>query len=268
MSRPIRALAAAVAATALVAVPAAASAHDAENGCEVASASLTWGVKESFRAYIGSAIANGSWEVSDGATYETPSFGWTVAEGSVDPVTGEGQVAFTGTITFTGHEGILNLVLADPIVHFGADGTTLLLDVRSNDTSGALTVDEQDVEFATVPLEIAGAIEPGGAQSWPGLAPVVLTEAGAAAFGGFYAAGDELDPISFDLALSADCAVAEAPATAEPTATPEAIVDESPAAQEEGPNPWPVIGIAAAVVAAAGAVAGIVAARRRRGSDS
>ena len=224
-------------ATALLAVamsaPIAAQAHDAEGGCEVTAASLTWGVKESFRSYIGSAIANGSWETANGATYTTPEFGWSTATGSIDPETGHGQIAFTGSIVFSGHDGLLHLVLADPTIHLGDDGATLLLDVLSNDTTGALAVDEQDLSFATLPIDVAGtAWEPGGSQSWAGVGPVALTEPGAAAFGGFYAAGDELDPISLSVTLSDECgaeAVETAAPTVEPTADPDAeVVAEAP----------------------------------------
>ncbi|HEV8012740.1 MAG TPA: HtaA domain-containing protein, partial [Pontimonas sp.] len=35
-----------------------------EDACQVEDVSITWGFKESFRSYISSSIANGSWEVS------------------------------------------------------------------------------------------------------------------------------------------------------------------------------------------------------------
>jgi len=241
-----------------------AQAHEAEGGCEVTAASLSWGVKESFRSYIGSSIANGSWEVANGATYETPSFGWSTATGSIDPATGHGQVAFTGSIVFSGHDGLLHLVLADPIIHLGDDGATLLLDVLSNDATGALAVDEQDVVFATLPIDVAGTDwQPGATVDLPALAPVVLSETGAAAFGGFYAAGDELDPITLSVTLGDECgaAAAETPVpTVEPTPAPDEVVDESAAA----PSTGVIAGIvAAAVLVAGGAAAAIVAIRRR-----
>lgn len=247
----------------LLLAPTGAQAHEADGGCAVTAASLSWGVKESFRSYIGSSIANGSWEVSNGATYETPSFGWSTATGSIDPATGHGQVAFTGTIVFTGHDGLLHLVLADPIIHLGDDGAELLLDVLSNDTTGALTVDEQDVPFATLPIDVAGAgWEAGGTLDLPALAPVTLTEAGAAAFGGFYAAGDELDPISLSVTLGDECGAAAE--TAEPTAEPTPIAEEVVIAPAPAESTGVIAGaVAAAVLVAGGAAAAVVAIRRR-----
>src|SRR3546814_3461048 len=47
--------------------------------CDVVGGELSWGFKESFRAYISGSIAAGEWTTSGGATYETPSFGWSGA---------------------------------------------------------------------------------------------------------------------------------------------------------------------------------------------
>src|SRR5690554_3818989 len=78
----------------LVAAPAASAA--AAEGCSVESGTMTWGVKESFRSYISGSIAKGSWEATDGATYETPSFTFTGATGQLDAASGAGAIAFTG----------------------------------------------------------------------------------------------------------------------------------------------------------------------------
>ena len=48
-------------------------------------ATLTWGFKESFRAYIDGDIANGEWTTSGGATYETPEFSWSDGTGPLRP---------------------------------------------------------------------------------------------------------------------------------------------------------------------------------------
>ncbi len=67
----------------------------AAEGCPVDDATLTWGFKETFRSYISGSIANGEWTVADGATYETPDFGWSDGTGAYDPDGGEGLIAFT-----------------------------------------------------------------------------------------------------------------------------------------------------------------------------
>ncbi|MEO8529161.1 MAG: HtaA domain-containing protein, partial [Pseudolysinimonas sp.] len=66
-----RALPALLLAVTLALAPAATSlaAESLVQGCVVSTAQLSWGFKESFRAYIDSTIANGEWTEADGATY-------------------------------------------------------------------------------------------------------------------------------------------------------------------------------------------------------
>lgn len=178
----------------LVGAPAAAA-----ETCTVEDATLTWGFKESFRSYISGTIANGEWTVGDGATYETPDFGWSGGTGSL--VDGTGSVAFEGSIRFTGHAGILDTTVANPQLRLEEGEVTLLLDV-SGTTQGGLPVDEKSVEFATLEQFTA---KQGDDSVVINQASAVLTAAGAAAFG-TYAAGDELDPISATLRVSDQCA--------------------------------------------------------------
>lgn len=238
-------------------------AEDAGVGCTVSGGSLSWGVKESFRSYISGTIANGSWEVADGASYETPLFGWAGATGSIDPATGVGDVSYTGSIHFTGHDGVLDMTLANPTVHFAEDGSaTLLLDTRSTDTSGNPKVDERQGELASaaLPAPIEAVT---GSVSYADL-PVALTEAGAAAFGGFYQAGDALDPLTFSFDL--DCVTAEAP-EAEVAQDREEVTAAPISTEAEGSVPWVVIGIVAGVVVlAAAALAAVAVSRRKRGA--
>ena len=182
-----------LAASLAVALLAGAPASAAATTCEVTDAVLDWGFKESFRSYISGTIANGEWTVSDGATYETPSFGWTGGTGSVP-----GEVAFTGSIEFTGHGGILDTTISNPrLVFDGSQSATLLLDV-SGTTQEGVPVDARAVEFATV--DLAGATKGEVIVE----APAVLTEAGAQAFG-TYEAGEPLDPVTVGMPGSASC---------------------------------------------------------------
>ncbi len=255
----------------LVAAPAATAApvlprvaEDQAANCTVTGGTLAWGVKESFRSYISGSIANGGWEASDGASYETPSFGWSGATGEIDPATGAGDVSFTGTITFTGHGGILNMVMANPTVRFAEDGSaTLLVDTRSNDTSGNLAVDVQQGELASLALP-----EPLSAASGPvsyADLPATLTETGVPAFGNFYQAGDALDPLN--LAFELDCQTASAP-TQEPAETeaPEVTAQEEAPQSDDAGVPWvPIVIGGAAVVVIAAAAGLLIAGRRRKG---
>ena len=180
-----------------------------ESICQVSDAAVTWGVKESLRSYISGTIANGAWSVSDGATYETPNFGWSAGSGELDA--GSGTLAFDGSLRFMGHEGILDTTLSGLELRF--DGTTtaqLVFDV-SGTTQDGTPVDESGVEFAdidTSELTVADGTTTLDA------APVTLTGAGSAAFG-TYPPGEKLDPITVLFSATSDCL----PAPRAPTTT-------------------------------------------------
>jgi len=178
--------------------------------CVVTGGEMQWGVKESFRSYISSSIANGEWQASDGASYETPTFTFSNAHGEVDSATGTGSIAFNGTVVFTGHDGVLNLTLANPSIEFLGDGTARLhIDAKSNDAEGKLTIDDTQVNFGKI--EAVGDLQPASGTIEFTDAITLLTADGAAAFSGFYSSGEALDPITMT-AQFGECA-APAPAT-------------------------------------------------------
>ncbi|MDF1478172.1 HtaA domain-containing protein [Leifsonia sp. H3M29-4] len=186
-------------------------------GCTVEASSLTWGFKESFRSYISGSIANGEWTVADGATYETPNFGWADGEGHYDPATGEGVLAFQGSIEFTGHGGILDTTVANPVIEFvDADSAVLLLDV-SGTTQEGTPVEAAGVEFAGIDLASATVTQDGAVLTVTD-APATLSAPGAAAFG-TYPAGEELDPLTFTITLDGACATTSAPVEVDPENT-------------------------------------------------
>lgn len=171
-------------------------------GCDIRSAELTWGFKESFRAYIDGSIANGEWTVADGATYDTPSFGFVSESGRVDPRAPLGQIDFPGSVRFTGHGGILDTTIANPVVLFQADDTALLL----LDVSGP-TMEGDPVSVTATPfveIDLTG-------QSFAAVdgiitiddAPTVLTADGHEAFPN-YEAGEAFDPITVTIDVG-DC---------------------------------------------------------------
>ncbi|WP_159501063.1 HtaA domain-containing protein [Microbacterium sp. 18062] len=200
-------------------------------GCTVTAASLDWGFKESFRSYISGSIAHGEWTVSDGATYETPEFGWSDGEGVFDAEIFTGQVSFEGTIRFTGHDGLLDTTVANPTILFtGPDTAYLLLDVAgvtmedalAGNADNALTFDQ--VSFVKLDLS-AGDVEisEDGSEVTASAVPAVITSQGYEAFPN-YEAGTEFDPVSFSITTETDCVVAvpEDEDTADVTAAVEA----------------------------------------------
>lgn len=240
---------------------------EAGASCTVTDGTLTWGVKESFRSYISGSIANGSWEASEGATYETPSFQWGAGTGSIDPETGVGSVSFSGLIQFTGHDGVLDLTLANPTLDFEGDGrATLSLDARSTDSTGVVTIDASqewlgDIEAPSpLPLTETGV----SAEAMPN----VLTNGGAKAFGGFYEGGADLDPV--DVALVFDnCDLSGAAASAEQAEDTEQSADTPETAQvaptsAEPQIPWIPIIVGGVAILVIGVTAGMLLSGRKR----
>ncbi len=219
-------------------------------GCVADAATLTWGFKEAFRSYVSSSIANGEWAVADGASYETPSFGWSDGSGSFDSAPEEGLITFDGSVQFTGHGGVLDTTIANPQLRFDGGGkATLLLDVTGTTRDGE-AVNALGVEFATIDLSAAERAATEGELSYAG-APAVLTAAGSDAFG-TYPAGEPLDPIT--VSFSSECADLEAA----PLPDGEAAGDTT----EESDLSWMIwAGIALLLIAAA--VAAVVIIRRR-----
>jgi hypothetical protein len=237
-------------ATALLAAAPAGAASAQAPGCEVESGSLSWGFKESFRAYIDGSIANGEWTVADGATYDTPSFGFPTAEGRVDPRDPNGSVAFTGSVRFTGHGGILDTTIANPVLVVRADGTgVLLLDV-SGPTMEGDEVSVLETEFADVDLT-GQDLTPVDGVITIDEAPTTLTADGEVAFPN-YPAGEAFDPVSATLDVG-DCDLTGLPIGGD-------AGDDTTAAG----MPWLALAIAAALIAVAALVIAVIAVRRRR----
>jgi hypothetical protein len=234
-----------------------AAVSEAVAGCVVDDATITWGFKESFRAYISGSIANGEWTVADGATYAVPNFGWSAGTGGYDAETGEGLLAFAGSIAFTGHAGVLNTTVANPQLRFvDANTALLLLDILGT-TQDGVAVDNKAVEFAK--LDLSGVLENERGAVSITAAPATLTEAGAAAFG-TYPAGEELDPVTVAFSTAADCAL---PAEEEAAPAVTSTADEAVSTEKPVDYGWVLWVVLALVVIAAAVVVTVVLRRRR-----
>lgn len=163
----------------------------------ISDASLSWGVKASFRSYILGPIANGSITTGDGATIEPDgAIAFVPEQGDYEPGSG-GAVAFSGSVRFTGHGGQLDLTMSHPRIEIDDEHATLILDVVSRSFGDTDFTTFDDVVMAEVDLGTPLS-DDAGARSWRA-ASVVLTQAGSLAFSEFYSAGAPLDP--FDLAV-------------------------------------------------------------------
>lgn len=258
-------LTAAIVGAAALAAPAAATAAPApaeEAGtCTVQTAQMSWGVKESFRSYISGSIANGEWTVSDDMRYETPNFIWSEADGSFSDTLDEGRIEFTGAVHFTGHDGAMQLDIADPAIEFVGDDTAyLLLTMGATDTAnagGAATA----TEVRAAKIDLAGAVSAQGGDLEIVSASARLTAEGADAFNGeygSYVSGDELDPVS--LTATADCLLAES--TVEAPAEPVPAETAEPQQAAEPGVPWVPIVIAGVAVLVIGVTVGMLIAGR------
>ena len=178
------------------------SAAAADPAYEVTGGSAHWGVKTSFRTYVTSPGADGTVEVDEPAAATDDGFTFAATGGTVTGDTAEVELA--GGVTFRAHGGALEVSLADlRVVVDGTEGT-LVADVRSRANSpGADPVDHPDVALATVDLTDAPLVVEEGEQTVARVtgAPVTLTADGVPAFAGFYPAGEELDPLSFEVTL-------------------------------------------------------------------
>ncbi|GAA2189943.1 hypothetical protein GCM10009786_25180 [Leucobacter alluvii] len=195
------------------------------------NATLSWGVRESFRNYITGPIAKGSIEPVGGTTAPAP-YTWTGGTGTgiaqADGTDLEVTFGENDGVHFQGHESgevhILDLRITEPRITVTSSKTAeLYVDVDSRKFVDTVTVGEMqtfdDVHFADIQLS-KPAIE-GTRYTWKN-ATAEMTAAGLEAFGGFYSANDAgLDPITF----SAD--ITEQPEQPSPTATTTSLTAKS-----------------------------------------
>ena len=187
--------------------------------------SAEWGLRQSFRNYIKTGPAKGSWELLDGATGE---FNFPVNDGQSLTADTPGTITFKGGVHFTGHHGQLDITIANPVVKFtGPNTADLLLNVKSKAMGAANVTDYGQVEFAKLSNI---TIQHDGDKKLTVKAPkVTLTAKGAQGFANFYKEGAELDAFNFEVNETA------AP-TPEPTPSP---TDPAPSPKPTDPAPSP-----------------------------
>jgi len=165
----------------------------------IASGTVSWGVKESFRSYVTGPIAHGEITVTGATTGDDGVLLWPVTGGTYDPVTRTTTATLGGTVRFTGHDGVLDLSIENPRLTLTGGTGVLTADVRSKDESTGKVVSYPGVAVADV--DASSAVTVGGSAVVVANAPAVLATAGAPAFGGFYEAGTALDAVSARLEL-------------------------------------------------------------------
>ncbi|OFT74423.1 hypothetical protein HMPREF3104_09835 [Corynebacterium sp. HMSC30G07] len=162
---------------------------------------MDWGIRESFRKYVETGVAKGSISTDGGATRSGSGFSFPLESAAISSST-SGQINFSGEVHFYGHNGALDMTLRNPIIVVNGTQAELRVDYASRkyegmDKTGGFREGRQEVlaaialnqspDFAAAQTTIAGSVS--------------LTASGAEIFGGFYEAGEQLDPISIGLSL-------------------------------------------------------------------
>lgn len=227
--------------------------------CAVTDATLVWGFKEAFRAYIDGAIANGEWSTEGDVAYATPDFTWSGGTGEADG--GGLDVQYAGAVRFTGHGGILDTTVANPRIVVDGERAVLLLDVTGTTQEGE-AVAQPAVEFAELDLASAEHTRDGDLAGWAQV-PATLTADGAAAFG-TYPAGEALDPLTITATIVGGCEVAAPAVTPTPSAEPTDDVAAPGDAASAGWPLWATVLLIAVLLAAIAATVLLPVRRRRR----
>jgi len=150
-----------------------------------------WGVKETFRSYIGGA---GQISVSDGATRNPDgTFRFPLVGGTLDTETGFGEVQLGGSVNFWAHGGALDITVANPRVVLAETDALLFADSKSLPMGPGEPIDDNRDLIALDTGAVAPAIGATAIQ-WNEI-PATLTGNGAPVFGR-YPAGTEMDPLT------------------------------------------------------------------------
>ena len=146
---------------------------------------LLWGVRATFVRYVArqpgasASVGGGAASTSDNR-FVFPSFS---ADASADS-TAATTMEFAGSVQFTAHGGILDLLLADPWLE--ENRRTLRLSFATRGANGQLS----RTAVAELIEKPAGRHDE-GRRHWE----AKLTQQGSAVFGGMYSPGESLDPV-------------------------------------------------------------------------
>ncbi|MFF3858039.1 HtaA domain-containing protein [Streptomyces sp. NPDC002209] len=171
---------------------------------------LTWGVKDSFRSYVGK--GGGSVAPAGGAVASGDTFAFPLGKGELDAKKQKLTASFAGNLRFQRADHGIDMTFGN--LRINAEGTkgTLVLDVKTP------TATKADVPFATLDLSKSEYRTSGGLLTLNAV-PAAFTAEGAAAIGApspDYAEGKPADPVTLSVSVDKDVAI---PTTA-PTATP------------------------------------------------
>ncbi|MDY2941772.1 MAG: HtaA domain-containing protein [Varibaculum sp.] len=157
------------------------------------SGTMTWGVKESFTTYIRGKIAKGGWTLGGGSTWNGSAFTFPTSSGTYNTRSASGTFSFGGSVHFTGHEGVLDVILSNPSLVVNGSSAALYVNATTSSATTGQKTDMGRVHFANVALS---GVSVKGTQLNAKSNSVTLTDTGAKAFAGFYKTGQALDNLS------------------------------------------------------------------------
>ncbi|WP_326551733.1 HtaA domain-containing protein [Micromonospora sp. NBC_01813] len=168
---------------------------------DITEGSLNWGFKASFRTYVSGGNGNPPIAASNGASINADgTFAFPSTGGSYDAETGETNATYGGTVVFSYPAHMFTITLANPTVAVTGGTAVLKADVELESTAFP-PVEVTQATVATLTTSESNLVAGADGITGTDLA-ATLTEAGASAFNGFYAAGEILDPVSFTAATS------------------------------------------------------------------
>jgi hypothetical protein len=219
------------------------------SGRRIASGTIEWGVRQSWRQYITAGAAHGRVDLTapasapDGAaTGADYAYRFPEGEGVYDAENGELRLTAKGGVHFTGHsyEGAaptLDVRFSDPTVIVRRDGTGVLTAAARDSAGNALG------NWPFVDLDVTGitVAHDGDARTVTYTAvPAKLRPEGQSIFQRYYAAGTVLDPITFSFTYHESETTTWDPATTPQTRNGIPVDPDNPDADPDpDPDPGP-----------------------------
>lgn len=180
-----------------------------EEPVEATAGRLDWGIKSSFIGYLESPAAAGTITLTGGTTRDGAVFSFPLGEGSEYLSASNFSAPFAGTFRVTAHGGVLDIFFENPRVAISGTSGTLVADATSKNQDTGVVETFDNVVLATLDLTGVQATADGQDVTLADI-PATLTEAGAPVFGGFYTAGQALDPVTIVLTVDTTEALPEA----------------------------------------------------------
>ena len=184
---------------------------------EIQSASVGWGIKQSFRSYLNGPIAMGGWNLNGvGFTGDPRGQGTFDFTGDAGAATLSGQdadIPLNGSVNLHGHFGALDITLSKMSVKVRGTTAQFIADYRSTTVSGftpgaEVTGADTGSQVAIAEFTLDQPITSAGSGDITLSGPGFITAEGNKAFGGNYGEGNnEADPLNVTLATDGnDCA--------------------------------------------------------------